>query len=149
MLKVFNYDIVCQELPSEVTLALNISSCPVHCPGCHSKHLWEDVGEPLDADLVDALCDKYDGDITAVCFMGGDADYHAVMALCKHLRSEYPGLHTAWWSGRTAIPEDVDLALLDYIKIGPYIEELGGLKSPKTNQTLYANKNGQLQKITL
>lgn len=149
MLKVYNYDIVCQELPSEVTLALNISSCPIHCPGCHSQHLWEDVGEPLTEGLLDALIEQYDGDITAVCFMGGDSDHKAVEHLCNHIRFHHNELRTAWWSGRQEIPADIDLSLYDYIKVGPYIESLGGLKSPTTNQILYANRNGQLQKIHL
>ena len=44
MLKYVNTDIVFQEIPDEVTLAVNISNCPCRCPGCHSEYLWEDVG---------------------------------------------------------------------------------------------------------
>lgn len=148
MLKCYNYDIVCQEIPSEVTLAFNISNCPIHCPGCHSTHLWEDVGKPFDTKLLATQIDKYDGDITCVCFMGGDASYLEVAELCRYVRDNYPELKTAWWSGRTAIPEDFDLELLDFIKIGPYIQALGGLKSPTTNQALYRNVRGRgLEKI--
>ena len=39
MLKYAGYDIVFQEIPDEVTLALNLSGCPNGCPGCHSPHL--------------------------------------------------------------------------------------------------------------
>ncbi len=35
MLKYVNYDIVFQEFPDEVTLAINLSSCPNGSPGCH------------------------------------------------------------------------------------------------------------------
>ena len=35
MLKYVNTGIVFQEIPDEVTLAINISGCPCHCPGCH------------------------------------------------------------------------------------------------------------------
>ena len=52
MLKYVNTDIVFQEIPDEVTLAINISNCPCHCPGCHSHYLWEDIGLPLDTDLI-------------------------------------------------------------------------------------------------
>lgn len=41
MLKYVNTDIVFQEFPDEVTLAINLSNCPCHCPGCHSSYLWE------------------------------------------------------------------------------------------------------------
>ena len=40
MLKYVNTDIVFQEIPDEVTLAVNISNCPCRCPGCHSQYLW-------------------------------------------------------------------------------------------------------------
>ena len=36
----------------------------------------------------------------------------------------------------------------DYIKLGPYIESLGGLKSPKTNQRLYKRVGDEWQDIT-
>ena len=39
MLKYANFDIVFQEVPEEVTLAINISNCPNQCPGCHSKNV--------------------------------------------------------------------------------------------------------------
>ena len=59
MLKVASFDIVFQEIPGEVTLALNLSNCPCHCPGCHSPHLWEDTGEELNESLLDDLIARY------------------------------------------------------------------------------------------
>ena len=47
MLKYVNYDIVFQEFPDEVTLAINLSLCPNGCPGCHSAYLKDDIGEEL------------------------------------------------------------------------------------------------------
>ena len=47
MLKYTNTEIVFQEFPDETTLVFNISGCPVHCKGCHSKWLWEDTGTAL------------------------------------------------------------------------------------------------------
>ena len=55
MLKYANTDIVFQEIPDEVTLAINITNCPCHCPGFHSHYLWEDIGLPLDTDAIDAF----------------------------------------------------------------------------------------------
>ena len=60
MMCVASYDIVFQEIPVEVTLALNLSGCPCHCPGCQSPHLWEDTGEPRDEDLLDGLIARYE-----------------------------------------------------------------------------------------
>ena len=44
MFRYINTDIVFQEFPDEVTLAINISECPCRCPGCHSQFLWADRG---------------------------------------------------------------------------------------------------------
>ena len=44
MLKYTSYTVVFQEVPDEVSLAFEVSGCPFKCEGCHSPHLWEDVG---------------------------------------------------------------------------------------------------------
>lgn len=80
MLKYVDSDIVFQEIPDEVTLAVNISNCPFRCSGCHSMHLWKDIGEPLTVDVIDGFINKYGGAITCVCFMGGDAEPDGVAA---------------------------------------------------------------------
>jgi len=151
MLKVASYDVVFQEIPGEVTLALNLSGCPCHCPGCHSQHLWEDIGEELDEELLDGLIARYKGLITCVAFMGGDADPDGVVRLANHVQ----GLKTAWYSGRPNTPNNLSTLInpntpipFHYIKFGPYIEELGGLKSPKTNQRLYQRKDDTWADIT-
>ncbi|MBQ7259682.1 MAG: 4Fe-4S cluster-binding domain-containing protein [Paludibacteraceae bacterium] len=181
MLKVASFDIVFQEIPGEVTLALNLSGCPCHCPGCHSPHLWEDIGEELNAELLSGLLDRYGSMITCVAFMGGDQAPEEVAQWAEYIKSHscnlspFPSgvkssarsgvrwtavehwrceasLRTAWYSGRPHLPEclsaqrSVSAAVctlsdvigpFDYIKLGPYIESLGGLKSEKTNQRLY------------
>jgi len=136
MLKVYNYDIVFQEIPDEVTLAVNLTGCPCHCPGCHSPHLWEDTGPELDERLLRRIHSEYAGEVTCICLMGGDADPAAVEALCAYVKQEM-GLRSGWYSGRPALPEHIDLRHFDYVKTGPYVEALGGLKSPTTNQRLY------------
>ena len=80
------------------------------------------------------LIDKNEG-ITCVAFMGGDSDPSSVNMLAGILRTS--GLLTAWYSGRQELSEDIDIKNFNYIKLGPYIEELGGLKSPNTNQRFY------------
>ena len=150
-MKVASFDIVFQEIPGEVTLALNLSGCPCHCPGCHSPHLAEDIGEPLTEELLSGLIDRYGAMITCVAFMGGDAapDEVAKWAeYCKDERLKVKGyrLKTAWYSGRMNMPQDE--RAFDYIKLGPYIEELGGLKSEKTNQRLYKRVGSEWEDIT-
>ena len=137
MLKFVSYDIVFQEIPDEVTLAVNISGCPNGCPGCHSPYLWRDEGRLLVPEEVEALLEQYGGSVTCLCFMGGDGDPGEVAALARWLREAYPGLRTAWYSGRNRLPEEVDAGLFDYLKLGPYVERCGGLRSRTTNQRLY------------
>ena len=137
MLKCYSYDIVCQEIPDEITLAVNISCCPNRCPGCHSPWLWEDKGELMTEDMLSALIGNYSAAITCFCFMGGDADPSEIQRLASWVRNRYPHIRTAWYSGRETLPDTFDLSVLDYVKLGPYIQERGGLKSPDTNQALY------------
>jgi anaerobic ribonucleoside-triphosphate reductase activating protein len=137
MLKCYSYDIVCQEIPDEITLAVNISCCPNRCPGCHSPWLWEDEGEPMTDDMICTLIGRYSSAITCFCFMGGDSEPEEIERISGLIKEKFPHIKTAWYSGRVEIPAGFDLGILDFIKLGPYIAELGGLKSPKTNQVLY------------
>ncbi len=137
MLKYVNTGVVFQEIPDEVTLAINISNCPCHCPGCHSHYLWEDIGLPLNPDAIDAFVERYGTDITCIAFMGGDGDPMGVNLLAQYIHEEHPQFHVAWYSGRLRVPTGIKKADFDYIKIGPYIRHLGPLSKPTTNQRLY------------
>lgn len=142
MLKYVNTGIVFQEIPDEVTLAINLSGCPCRCPGCHSTYLWGDTGRPLTPMALEALVGQYTGSITCVCFMGGDADPAYVGELAAYLRREHPSLRVAWYSGRQRVPSAVRKADFDYIKLGPYIAHLGCLRERTTNQRLYKRASG-------
>ena len=138
MLKYLTYDIVFQEFPDEVTLAVNLSLCPNKCPGCHSSILLGDVGEPLDAAVLMGLVDKYKGEITCVALMGGDNDPGAVQQVLAEVKHHYGGtLKTGWYSGRQELPADFNPAAFDYVKVGPYREALGALRDRTTNQRFY------------
>ena len=73
MVKYYNSMVVFEEIPNEITLAINITNCPCHCKGCHSQFLWEDVGTDLTFEELDRIIKENDG-ITCVCFMGGDSN---------------------------------------------------------------------------
>jgi anaerobic ribonucleoside-triphosphate reductase activating protein len=149
MLKYVNSDIVFQEIPDEVTLAINISNCPCHCPGCHSHYLWEDIGLPLNPEAIDNFVQKFGSNLTCIAFMGGDGDPKGVNLLAQYVHEEYPQFKVAWYSGRTVISPLITKNDFDYIKIGPYIKHLGPLKKPTTNQRLYRqNDQGEFEDIT-
>lgn len=138
MLKYVNYDIVFQEIPNEVTLAINLSNCPNGCKGCHSPHLMGDVGEELSVDVLAGLLEHYGSSITCVCFMGGDANSCDVFDLARVVKATTV-LKTAWYSGRDVFPSSESF---DYIKLGAYVEDLGGLNNPTTNQRFYKMLDG-------
>ena len=142
MLKYVNTSVVFQEIPDEVTLAINISNCPCHCPGCHSKYLWENIGSPLTPMVIDMLLSQYGKDITCVAFMGGDAEPQYVNTLARHIHREHKLTKVAWYSGRQRVPSNVRKSDFDYIKVGPYIAHLGCLKDRTTNQRLYKRASG-------
>ena len=149
MLKYVNTGIVFQEIPDEVTLAINISGCPCHCPGCHSHYLWEDIGLPLNTDAIDAFINQYGHNITCIAFMGGDGDPKGVDMLAQYIHEEHPQYKVAWYSGRVRITSAVNKSDFDYIKVGPYLKHLGPLKSTTTNQRLYRqNDTGEFEDIT-
>lgn len=150
MLHFANYDIVFQEFPDEVTLAVNLSGCPCRCPGCHSAYLWEDVGEVLDEARLLSLADHYGAGITCVALMGGDASPAEVLRLLEVFHRERPALRTGWYSGRQELPACfAEHRAPDYVKLGPWREELGPLSSRSTNQRLYRyHADGRCEDIT-
>lgn len=135
MLKYLNTEVVFQEIPDEVTLAINITQCPCHCIGCHSEELAEDVGNHLYTHRLKELIQKNEG-ISCVCFMGGDIEPRYINLLAKFIKDTY-SLKVGWYSGRDTIAEDIALKNFDFIKVGSYREENGGLQSPSTNQKMY------------
>lgn len=148
-LKYLGYSVVFQEVPDEVSLAINISGCPHKCEGCHSQYLWEYKGEYL-LDNINDLLSLYDGMITCVCFMGGDQNPHDLINCFKRVKAR--GLKICLYSGeenlQTLIHKNI-AQNCDYIKTGRYDCRLGGLDNPKTNQMFWQKKDGRFENITV
>ncbi|GAB6975141.1 anaerobic ribonucleoside-triphosphate reductase activating protein [Prevotella falsenii] len=143
MLKFVDTDIVFQEFPNEVTLAINLSNCPCRCPGCHSTFLWKDVGNPLTTEAIEQMLAENGERITCIGFMGGDAEPEGIDRLAAYMRTHHTELKVGWYTGRTTLSPAIHLPHFDYIKIGPYIRHLGGLDSRRTNQRMYRITNGK------
>lgn len=133
MLKYVDTKVVFAEIPNEITLAINISGCPIRCPDCHSQYLWDNVGKDLTIEELDSLIERNTG-ITCVSFMGGDREPQYVKKLAEHVKLTY-NLKVACYFGSTN-SFGIETAL-DYIKLGPFVKGLGPLDSPTTNQRLY------------
>jgi anaerobic ribonucleoside-triphosphate reductase activating protein len=149
MLRFVNYDIVFQEIPDEITLAINISNCPNCCKGCHSPYLMDNIGEILNENTLLELVNKYNSAISCVCFMGGDAEPNEIEHLAKFLqKTTNKTIKTGWYSGKDKLPTKCSIQNFNYIKLGAYIKELGGLSSSTTNQRLYKIEGNSMIDIT-
>lgn len=146
MLKYVDTKVVFQEVPDEITLAINISNCPCHCKNCHSPYLAEDIGTELTFNELRRLIKNNSG-ISCIAFMGGDSEPKRIDALASFVTNHYQ-LKVAWYSGRQELSKDIELRNFDAIKLGPYIEELGPLSSRTTNQRFYKVNDKELIDIT-
>lgn len=137
MLKFTKYQVVFREIPDEITLAFDISNCPFHCEECHSPELQQDIGEELTYNKLKELILK-NKHISNILFLGGDGDLDDLNNMFKYIKANFK-LKISWYSGRDSLPNNniIDFRNLNYIKLGHYDKNLGGLDSPKTNQILY------------
>ena len=102
MLRYINTDIVFQEFPDEVTLAINISGCPCRCPGCHSQFLWANRGDELTAETLSALIHGAKDTITCVGFMGGrwrPSGSRPACEICPRTSPRFEGWLVHWAHG--------------------------------------------------
>lgn len=131
------YDIVFQEIPGEISLALYITGCPLHCRGCHSPQLWNAKnGQWLNDDFFVELLNRYKGRISTVLFMGGEWEPQTLVELI--LIAKTHGLKVALYTGHEWHELSQEIVFhLNFLKTGRWIEKLGGLDSPTTNQKLY------------
>lgn len=138
-MKYYQYTVVFQEVPDEITLAFEITNCPHKCDGCHSPHLIEDIGTELTMTLFKDVLAKYFGLITNVAFFGGEqySEMTEMLAYAKQL-----GLKTTLWSGSCEVSPLLK-SNLNYLKVGSYVKELGGLNEATTNQKYYNLDTGE------
>ena len=136
MLKYVDTKVTFAEVPNEISLCINISNCPCKCHNCHSSYLAENIGTILGSTELVYLINNNKG-ITCVTFMGGDSSPSDINNLAKLIKEVFPKLKVAWYSGRQELSKDIDLENFDFVKLGPYIEELGPLNNKTTNQKFY------------
>ena len=133
MLKLAYHTILLQEVPGEISLGLVFSGCPIKCPDCHSKEFW-DIDSGKDFNL-ESLLHKYTDMITCVCFMGGDWEEDSLNDMLRLIKIN--NLKTCLYTGSNTVNFNKIGIYLDYLKLGPYIKECGGLQSPNTNQQFF------------
>ena len=123
-----------REIPDECSLVVNISNCPHRCKGCHTPYLQTDTGDVLSYRVIDRLIKENDG-ATCFLFMGEGDDLEEIYKFAVYIHNETK-LKVGIYAGSTELPTRF-WEEFDYIKLGPYNEELGGLDKKTTNQRLY------------
>ena len=138
--------VVFEEVPDEISLAINISNCQNRCEGCHTAELRANIGVELSENEIDSLIRENKG-ITCFLIMGEGNDRDALINVLKYVREKYNCLKTALYSGRESIEDDIE-GLLDFVKIGPYMAEFGPLNSENTNQRFFKIEGGDKTDLT-
>jgi anaerobic ribonucleoside-triphosphate reductase activating protein len=134
--------ITMNEIPGRIAVYFELGNCTQGCPGCHSPHLSEQqvlAITPLE-ELESIAETQATKGANAIVLMGGTTNGISdddLITICQTLGSILPlGLY----SGRDDEERDKDIARrgsLHWLKTGSYLEELGGLDSPRTNQRFY------------
>lgn len=133
--------IVFQEIPNEISLSYLISGCKLKCEGCHSKDSWPaSAGTVLTLEKLQKDLTQYQNFISCVLFMGGEWHERELIEYLQAVRRF--SKKTALYTGELQISRELEMHL-DYLKVGPYIKEKGGLNSPITNQKLIDIKSGR------
>lgn len=134
-----NVDVVFQEVPGEISLAFSCTGCPIHCPKCHSKFLWDaELGDEFTDEYLLDYIGRYAPNVSCVLFYGGEWERDWLVGKLKLARSM--GLKTALYTGLDDVDDELK-SLLDYLKTGPYVDDLGSLRSKTTNQRMFDLKN--------
>lgn len=144
MLKYYNKMVVLQEVPGEIAVSFAIAGCPHNCKNCSwANTIHKMQAKELDDSIYKAQLNKYKGLATCVLFMGGNWEKEDLIK--KLAMAKENGFKTCLYTGD--ILENVDNTILDnlnYIKVGPYVEHLGGLDKETTNQVFYDLSNNKI-----
>jgi len=138
----YDFQIVFQEVPGEVSLCFSISGCPLQCKGCHSPFLWkEGNGYLLTEDFFENKINQYSNLATCVLFMGGEWHEKELISFLKLAQNKK--YKTCLYTGEEKISDEI-LNQLTWIKTGKWQQSLGGLNSEKTNQKFIDVKTNQI-----
>lgn len=142
MLKYHYSQVYTKEIPNELSLGISVLGCPVHCPECHSPHMWdvncEGEGTDLTVKELENIIEQQKW-VSCILFFGGEWDMmhlNKLLKTCKDLEYKtalYSGHELDWFK----IKHPNFHLYLDYIKVGRYYSEYGSLDYPSTNQRLY------------
>ena len=129
------------EHPNYISMTYMFSGCQIKCRGCHTiEYCNPNFGELFTDEMLIKDLESNIGYIQNIVFLGGEWKEDRLIELCKIVNRF--GMKRTLYTGS----EDVSINLknnLDYLKIGPYVEELGGLSASTTNQKMYNLETGE------
>lgn len=138
----YDFKVVLQEVPGEISLCFSISGCPLRCKGCHSPFLWkEGTGARMTPSGYADILHRYFGFATCVVFMGGEWHQKELIAHFTYARAK--GYKTCLYTGEAEVDARI-LEQLTWVKTGRWISTLGGLKSSTTNQKFIEVKTNKI-----
>ena len=138
MLRYSEFGLSHREVPGENSICIYITGCIYKCHDCHYPELQlSDYGLELCKYYNDIL-ELYIKQASCVVFMGeGNCNDEERKELLMYSDIAHKkGLKSCLYSGRDTDIEEW-MNVFDYIKVGSYTPEFGGLDSPKTNQRMY------------
>jgi len=139
----YDFQVVFQEVPGEISLCFSICGCPLRCEGCHSPFLWKErSGSVLTHETFIALLQQYKNLASCVLFMGGEWHEEQLINLLTIAKSEQ--YKTCLYTGLEQVSESV-LNKLDWIKTGKWNPLLGGLSSQISNQKFIEIKTNTIK----
>lgn len=135
--------IVFQEVPDEISLALSISGCDLGCKGCHSAQTWGYThGEKLTEEKIINFINKYKGMFSCFLFYGGEWLEEELIVFFSIIKKH--NIKICLYTGLTfdefKLKNYQLLNYLDFLKVGRWIKERGGLNSLTTNQIFLSVK---------
>lgn len=134
-----DYQITTQDVLDELALAISLSGCPLHCRGCHSSFTWEPTfGEILTDDKLKALIQK-NPHISCVLFYGGEWQLERLLQMIDIVKEHQLKVcvYTGLMLEEVKLTKSRLLDVVDYLKVGRWISEKGGLNKKTTNQRFY------------
>ncbi len=139
MLELYSSDteISSSAVPDEISYCILVSGCSLHCDGCHSSYAWDKTyGEPLLDKLKKWLQNPLSHHISCITFYGGEWNPESLVTAIELAKKHNKKVCLFTGEEDDAAIHYSILKRLDYLKLGSYKKELGGLDSPATNQRL-------------
>ena len=141
LVPVVSKGVTLNELPDKIAVYFEIGECVLGCKGCHSPHLQVPVPHKM---TLEEMCNYAELQIergaNSLVLMGGTTnsmDFDTLKEVIDALSIIAPlGLYSG------SDDEEVHKRLADttdltWLKTGSYQDELGGLRSPTSNQKFY------------